>query len=75
MIRLTPTTYRIISKNSNTIKVMRDAKRVTDFVLARYQMGKSLTAYIVIKSDNKGDRIISIVKSDPAIMEKTIEAA
>lgn len=69
------TVYRIIAKSTNTMKVMRDSKRVADFLLARYHMGKGLSGYIVIKSDKTGDRIIKINRSDATIIEKTIEEA
>lgn len=69
------TVYRVISKSNNTMKVMRDSKRVADFLLARYQMGKGLNSYIIIKSDKTGDRIIRINRSDATLMEKTIEEA
>lgn len=72
---LTGTVYRVISRNGNTMRVMQDAKRVADFIQARMQMGKGSRAYIVIKSDGRGDRVIILNKVNSSQFEQTIRAA
>lgn len=67
--------YRVISKNSNGIRVMSDHKRVAEFMLARCQMGRGLRHYIVIKSDKTGDRIVNFARADARIIAQTLETA
>lgn len=67
--------YRVISKSSNSIRIMVDPKRVSDFMLARFQMGRGFRHYIVIKSDKQGDRIVNLNRSDSKLIEQALEAA
>lgn len=71
----TDTRYRVISKNSNGIRVMVDPKRVSEFMLARCQMGRGLRHYIVIKSDKRGDRIVNFARADAQVISQALETA
>lgn len=50
---MTPTIYRVIPKQNNKIEQFRDPHD-----LAVYMLGRRLSAYIVIKSDEHGDRLV-----------------
>ena len=60
-----PTVYRIVARDDNTVRQFRNAYDVSIFIL-----GWRMSAYIAIKSDELGDRIIAW-PSDPNI--ETIE--
>ena len=50
-----PTIYRLIPKQDNKIRQYRDA-----YSLACAFLGRRISAYIVVKSDDKGDRIVDL---------------
>jgi len=60
-----PTIYRLVSRDNITVHQFRNAYDVGIFIL-----GRRMSAYIAIKSDELGDRIIAW-PSDPNI--ETIE--
>ena len=45
--------YRLINKSDNKIEQYRSANKLSSFML-----GRRISSYIVIKSDEKGDRIV-----------------
>lgn len=47
------TVYRLIARDNNTVTQYRDPNNITNFLL-----GRRLGAYIIIKSDDLGDRVI-----------------
>ena len=65
-----PTIYRIVTKDGNQVRQMRDTFRVACFML-----GRRLDAYIIIKSDKDGDRVVSFTSSDVAVIEQDLKAA
>jgi len=56
-----PTIYRVIARDDNKVQQFRTAYDVSIFLL-----GRRITAYLIIKSDNQGDRLIAW-PSDPNI--------
>lgn len=46
------TVYRIVARDDNKVVQFREASRVGSFLL-----GRRITAYIVIKTDEHGDRV------------------
>ena len=53
------TVYRVIARDNNTVTQYRDPDSVANFLL-----GRRLSAYIIIKSDDLGDRIIPMPTGD-----------
>ena len=56
-----PTVYRLIARDDNTVRQFRSSYDASIFML-----GRSLSAYIAIKSDDMGDRVI-LWPMDPSI--------
>ena len=56
-----PTVYRVVARDNNVVRQFRNAHDVSIFML-----GRRLSAYIAIKSDDLGDRLIAW-PSDPNI--------
>jgi len=51
--------YRVIARDNNTVTQNRDPNSICNFLL-----GRRLSAYIVIKSDELGDRVIPMPTGD-----------
>ena len=49
-----PTIYRVVPRDDNRVYQFREASRVGSFML-----GRRLGAYLVVKSDELGDRVIN----------------
>ncbi len=61
-----PTVYRVINKSDNLVRHFRQASEV-----AIYMRSRRLTNYIVIKSDNTGDRLLALTATDlPALVQE-----
>lgn len=65
------TIYRLISKKQdNIIK-----KFLKSYDLANYMLGRRVGEYIVIKSDNNGDRVVEFTDYDVNTMQYTLDKA
>lgn len=64
--------FRIINKNDNKIIQKRKASEVSIYFL-----GRRISAYMVIKSDETGDRLVNLdpAKGDVSVIEQILEAA
>lgn len=56
---VTPTIYRVIAKDDITVKFFRST-----WDLSIYLLGRRLSAYLVIKSDAAGDRLITFTDAE-----------
>lgn len=65
-----PTIYRVIARDDNKVQQFRDAYRASVFML-----GRRISAYIVVKSDERGDRAYQWpTNTDIMVIEKELEA-
>lgn len=64
--------FRIINKNDNKIIQKRKASEVSIYFL-----GRRISAYMVIKSDETGDRLVNLdpAQGDVSVIEQILEAA
>ena len=53
------TIYRLINKQSNTFKQYRNLSEMTSYLL-----GRRATNYIILKSDETGDRVVTYMPLD-----------
>lgn len=54
-----PTVYRIIARDNNEVAQYRDHTAT-----AWYFVGRRISAYIVVKSDEQGDRVVTLPIGD-----------
>lgn len=52
------TIYRVICRDDNKVRQYRDDKGA--FSISSFMLGRRTSAYLVIKSDERGDRIVTI---------------
>lgn len=62
--------YRVIYRGDNTVRQCKSAREVSIFMLGRY-----IHAYIVVKSDESGDRVVSFHSADINNIEERLETA
>ena len=56
------TVYRVISRDDNKVWHYRDDAGA--FSLSSFMLGRRISAYMVIKSDERGDRVVPIENSN-----------
>lgn len=54
-----PTVYRLINKSNNTVDFYRDPNAI-----AAYLLGRRISNFLVIKSDDTGDRLVPLIGAD-----------
>ena len=63
-------TYRILRKFDGELFV-----QFTPLSVAAFLLGKRVNEYIVIKSDNRGDRVVNFTDYDCHMMQEQLENA
>ena len=62
--------YRFINKSNNRVDHFRDPS-----ALAAHMLGKRLSNCLVIKSDERGDRLVMFASADVDAIEAALRAA
>jgi len=70
MIMNNPTVYRLINKSDNRVDHFRDPSS-----LAAYMLGRRISNLLVIKSDDKGDRLVTFASPYVEAMESALREA
>ena len=65
-----PTVYRLVNKSGNLVSQFRDPSS-----LAAHMLGKRISNYLVIKSDEQGDRLVTFASADVDAIETALRAA
>lgn len=65
-----PAVYRLVNKSGNLVSQFRDPSS-----LAAHMMGKRISNYLVIKSDERGDRLVVLTSADVGEIEETLRSA
>jgi len=65
-----PTVYRLINKSGNLVTQFRDPSS-----LAAHMLGKRVSNYLVIKSDEQGDRLVVFASAEVQTIEETLRSA
>jgi hypothetical protein len=65
-----PTIYRVINKSNNKIRHSRDANKV-----ACWFLGRRVNNFIVVKSDEEGDRVVKFSEFDADSLKQAMESA
>lgn len=65
-----PTVYRLVNKSGNKVAQFRDPSS-----LVAHMLGKRISAYLVIKSDERGDRLVTFASADVDAMETALRAS
>ena len=64
------TTFRVINKVNNVVREFEEASKV-----AIYFLGRQVSDYIVVKSDYRGDRVVSFSEYEVTSLERDMEDA
>lgn len=70
MIMNNPTVYRLVNKSDNRVDHFRDPSS-----LAAHMLGKRLSNYLVIKSDERGDRLVVFSSAEVQSIEEGLRSA
>lgn len=65
-----PTVYRLVNKSGNKVAQFRDPSS-----LAAHMLGKRVSNYLVVKSDERGDRLVVFSSSEVQSVEETLRSA
>lgn len=65
-----PTVYRLVNKSGNLVSQFRDPSS-----LAAHMLGKRISNYLVIKSDERGDRLVLFSSAEVQSIEETLRSA
>lgn len=65
-----PTVYRLVNKSNNRVDHFRDPSS-----LAAHMLGKKISNCLVIKSDERGDRLVTFASADVDAMETALRAS
>jgi hypothetical protein len=65
-----PTIYRVINKSDDKIWQTRDANKV-----AIWFLGRRVDNFIVVKSDEEGDRVVKFGDCEVNSLKQTMESA
>ena len=65
-----PTVYRLVNKSGNLVTQFRDPSS-----LAAHMLGKRISNFLVIKSDESGDRLVVFSSSEVQTIEKNLRSA
>lgn len=65
-----PTVYRLVNKSGNLVSQFRDPSS-----LAAHMLGKRISNLLVIKSDERGDRLVTFASADVDAIETALRAA
>jgi len=65
-----PTVYRLVNKSGNLVTQFRDPSS-----LAAHMLGKRVSNYLVIKSDEQGDRLVVFASAEVQTIEETLRSA
>ena len=65
-----PIVYRLVNKSGNLVSQFRDPSS-----LAAHLLGKRISNYLVIKSDEQGDRLVTFASADVDAIETALRAA
>jgi hypothetical protein len=65
-----PTVYRLVNKSGNKVTQFRDPGS-----LAAHMLGKRISNLLVIKSDERGDRLVVFSSAEVQSIEETLRSA